>query len=587
VIDRSHVEAQLRTGLDDGLDLDVAVVGAGAGGLYTAYRLTTGQFGKGGPYSSAPRVNVFELGDRICGRLHSVVLPGMEIAGELGGMRYMTSMQIVTGLIEKVFANQLEHVEFSMGDPASHYFYLRKQRFKADAWTKAQKKGKRFATRYHLNEDDVGLSADQLFSKVTYDVLRADPQVKAKYGKKLKHPSKWEWDIQLTAQDWDAIKPTLRYGFPGPYEGRLVNDLGFWNLLKDQVSEEGLLYLADAGGYYSNTINWNASEALQLMVGDFFGTTVSYRTIDGGYDQVLYALAQAFLEQPDAAIWSENGVVGVRPAPKGSPRRYALKVANQRSGEEWTVHADAVVLAMPRRSLELLDENPSYLSLYDGPEGATFRKAVATTIMQPSMKILMGFEEPWWKADFGATPGESITDLPMRQCYYFGTDPHDSHSLFLSSYNDIDTVSFWSALEQGELFQPRSTQLVSQAAVDAVSHLQAPQVMIDEAMNEVRELHGHQPHPIPDPYVTYYKDWAHDPFGGGYHAWDANVSVPDVMRYMRRPRKDEAIHVVGEAYSDQQGWAEGAFCVAEHVLRDDFKLECPTSWLSPDYYLGW
>jgi hypothetical protein len=499
----------------------------------------------------------------------------------------MTSMQIVASLIEKVFADELTHIEFSMADPASHYFYLRKQRFKADAWAKAQQNGTLFATRYHLNKDDVGLSADQLFSKITYEVLTADPKVNAEYSTKLEHPSTWEWDIELSAQDWDAIKPDLRYCFPGPYQDRLVTDLGFWNLLKDQVSQEGLLFLADAGGYYSNTINWNAAEALQTMVGDFFGTTVSYRSIEGGYDQVLYALAKAFLAQPQAGIWKRNGVIGVRSASKGSPRRYELRVANQASGREWTVHTDAVVLAMPRRSLELLDQDPAYLNLYQGPEGAAFRRAVASTILQPSMKILMGFEEPWWKTDFGATPGESITDLPMRQCCYFGTDSHDSHSLFLASYNDIDTVSFWSALEHGELFRARATRLVSQAEVEAISDLQAPQLMIDEAMKQVRELHGHQPHPIPDPYVTYYKNWAHDPFGGGYHAWDANISVPEIMRYMRCPRRDEAIHVVGEAYSDQQGWAEGAFCTAERMLQDHFGLEWPSSWLDPDYYLGW
>jgi monoamine oxidase len=582
MIDRRNIADRLDPGMTEGLELDVAIVGAGAGGLYTAYRLVTGTPKQ--RRDRPPTVGLFELGDRIGGRLHSVELPGLEFYGELGGMRYMTSMGIVTALIEEVFKGELEHVEFSMGDPASHYFYLRKQRFMADAWTQAQKLNEKFKTRYALNPDDVGFSADQLFSKVTYDVLTADPAIKAEYGSKLLHPTHYDYEIQLTGPDWDAIKPELRYCFPGPYEGRPVAELGYWNLLTEQLSQEGLQFLADAGGYYSNTINWNAAEAIQQIVGDFFGP-VSYRTIWGGYDQVLYALAQALLDA-QVKIWKQNGVVGVRPAPEGSPRRYELKLVNRQSGREWLVHADAVVLAMPRRSLELLGSYPSYLSLYDGPEGATFRQAVSSTIMQPSMKILMGFEEPWWTKDFGATAGESITDLPMRQCYYFGTDKTDTHSLFLSSYNDIDTVSFWSALEQGELFEPRSTSLVSQADVDAISEFQAPKVMIDQAMAQVRELHGHQPYDIPEPYVTWFNDWAHEPFGGGYHAWNPDVSVRGVMQYMRKPRADEAIHVVGEAYSDQQGWAEGAFCVAELLVRDHFGME-PASFIPEDYYLGW
>lgn len=582
MIDRKKVADRLDPGTADGLELDVAVVGAGAGGLYTAYRLATGEPEQ--ERSAPPSVAIFDLADRIGGRLYSVELPGLEFYGELGGMRYMTSMGIVTALIEDVFKDELEHVEFSMGDPSSHYFYLRKQRFMADAWTQAQKLDQKFKTRYELNPGDVGFSADQLFSKVTYDVLMADPAVRAQYADKLLHPTQYDYEIQLTGPDWDAIKPGLRYCFPGPYEGRLVAELGYWNLLTDQLSQEGLQFLADAGGYYSNTINWNAAEAIQQIVGDFFGP-VSYRTIAGGYDQVLYALAQAALDA-QVEIFKQNGVVGVRPAPEGSPRRYELKLFNQQSGREWLVHADAVVLAMPRRSLELLDMYPGYLSLYDGPDGATFRQAVSSTIIQQSMKILMGFEEPWWTKDFGALAGESITDLPMRQCYYFGTDTQDTHSLFLSSYNDIDTVSFWAALEQDELFEPRATSVVSQADVEAVAGLQAPKVMIAESMRQVRELHGHQPYEIPDPYVTWFNDWAHEPFGGGYHAWNPDVSVRDVMRYMRRPRASEAIHVVGEAYSDQQGWAEGAFCVAELMLREHFGMK-PAPFIPPSYYLGW
>ena len=482
MVDRKTVADRLDAGMAEGLELDVAIVGAGAGGLYAGYRLATGEpKGRGRP----PTVSLFELGDRIGGRLHSVELPGLDFYGELGGMRYMTSMGIVTALIQDVFKSELKHVEFSMGDPASHYFYLRKQRFMADAWTQAQKLNEKFKTRYALNKDDVGFSADQLFSKVTYDVLTADPAVKAEYGKKLLHPTHYDYEIQLTGPDWDAIKPELRYCFPGPYEARPVSELGYWNLLTEQLSQEGLQFLADAGGYYSNTINWNAAEAIQQIVGDFFGP-VSYRTIAGGYDQVLYALAQALLDK-EVKIWKQNGVVGVQPAPEGAPRRYELKLANQESGREWLVHADAVILAMPRRSLELLDMYPNYLSLYDGREGATFRQAVSSTIIQQSMKILMGFEEPWWTQDFGATAGESITDLPMRQCYYFGTDKKNKHSLFLSSYNDMDTVSFWSALEQVELFEPKATSVVSQADVDAISEFQAPKVMVDESMSQVRD----------------------------------------------------------------------------------------------------
>lgn len=33
----------------------------------------------------------------------------------------------------------------------------------------------------------------------------------------------------------------------------------------------------------------------------------------------------------------------------------------------------------------------------------------------------MGFEGPWWKS-LGIDSGHSITDLPMRQCYFLEQD---------------------------------------------------------------------------------------------------------------------------------------------------------------------
>ena len=60
--------------------IDVAIIGGGAAGAYTAYRLKTNE-------STRPlNVHLFELSDRIGGRLLSVNLPGLpHNVAELGG----------------------------------------------------------------------------------------------------------------------------------------------------------------------------------------------------------------------------------------------------------------------------------------------------------------------------------------------------------------------------------------------------------------------------------------------------------------------------------------------------------------------
>ena len=235
---------------------------------------------------------------------------------------------------------------------------------------------------------------------------------------------------------------------------------------------------------------------------------------------------------------------------------------------------------MPRRSLELLDQENFFFNINENTE---FNHNIKSVIKEPAYKILMGFDRAWWK-DLGIDSGHSITDLPMRQCYYFGTDEANGHSMLLGSYGDMSTTSFWKALSDDKvLFSVRPTKSASLTELEALNDVRATKMMVDEVMNELRELHGID---IPDPYVTWFKDWGDDPFGAGYHAWKAGYAINEVMPYMRQPMASDSIHIVGEAYSDQQGWVEGAFCEAEKMLEEHFGLSRP-SWLSANYYLGW
>ncbi|WP_437271496.1 hypothetical protein [Staphylococcus aureus] len=86
---------------------------------------------------------------------------------------------------------------------------------------------------------------------------------------------------------------------------------------------------------------------------------------------------------------------------------------------------------------------------------------------------------------------------------------------------------------------------------------------------------------LPESYVGFFqKD------GGGYHAWYTGINVKEVMKEIRKPYFNENIYIVGEAYSSDQGWTEGAFKTAENMLQDHFQLNWP-DWLEKEYYLGW
>ena len=141
-------------GRQDDLSVDVAIVGAGVSGLYSGFRLLGGDFEDG---AEPPKsVHIFEMSDRVGGRLESMRLPRSGVIGELGGMRFFPTQEIVYALIDKEL--KIPKHSFPLGDDARHFVYLRGQRFRADAWARAQANGERFKTRYELGEDLDGFS---------------------------------------------------------------------------------------------------------------------------------------------------------------------------------------------------------------------------------------------------------------------------------------------------------------------------------------------------------------------------------------------------------------------------------------------
>jgi lysine 2-monooxygenase len=85
------------------------------------------------------------------------------------------------------------------------------------------------------------------------------------------------------------------------------------------------------------------------------------------------------------------------------------------------------------------------------------------------------------------------------------------------------------------------------------------------------------------PYSAIYHSWNEDPYGGGWHEWKANCRLDQVMCRMRKPVAEHHIHIVGEAYSYNQGWMEGALDTAESTLQEFFGLKTPP-WLAPKDY---
>lgn len=535
----------------DGDILDVAIVGAGVSGLYAGWRLLSGDAansatlrpllaGRGG----APlAVALFERSERLGGRLFSVTPPGMpSLRAELGGMRFLTTQSFVVHLVNHL---GLPIAEFPVNQPINRV-YLRGRHFQLRDWSDPAK------VPYDLPAEFRGRRPDQLMLEM---IQRFVPNAGT-----------------LRDRDWDALKPTLKA------DGRPLFNAGFWNLLLDTIGIEGYHFLHDALGYSGFVTNWNAVEAMQFLVADFVGNP-EYRKLRDGFEALPRQFAARFTTS-GGQILTHHQLRRVDRVTRDGEALLALTFLVWPEGRPLTIYARHVVLAMPRRSIELLEAD-TFLFAND-----QFLADLNAVTAKPASKIFLGYDRPWW-TDLGLSAGRSLTDLPLRQCYYWGVegdqpgaDPANRNALLLASYNDAYDVDFWNEY----LATPYRLSPVAVARPPEPMDPSASDAMIDEIQRQVRELHGPAAR-VPDPYVAYFQDWAQDPYGGAYHFWQTGAKTWEVMPRVRRPIADTNLSICGEAWSTGQGWILGALNTAERMLQDQFGLPQP-DWLPADTYLG-
>jgi monoamine oxidase len=535
------------------MDLDIAVVGAGVSGAYCAWRLQQS-------LGAGARIALFEYSDRIGGRLYTITLPGLpNVKAEVGGMRYIPTQHLmVAGLVDEL---KLKTKPFPMGAPPPvgsncNLFYLRGKHLRLHQLSDPAK------VPYNLAWNERGLGPTNLQVQVMNNIFAGmanlslcDTMKINAFGRPL-----WKW--------------------------------GFWDLMFKALSNEGYQFMKDAGGYDANVANANA--VTQLPATEYSDQT-QFLTLADGYDQLPIQLAHRFDKSLPGGLPAGQRVrmnhrlaeivIGSGEYPytlRFEPTVTVSGATRKAPGaESSTVRAKKVILAMPRRSLELVDS-----TFFDDP---WLKVNLGSVLIQSAFKLFLAYESPWWRA-LGLVAGRSVTDLPIRQTYYFGTEAEQDgglpfmNSLLMASYNDISTVPFWKGLELGMPYEGYRPACLEPGVDRVVPQMEFPatEQMVDVANKQVAALHALPE--LPMPYSAVYHTWNEDPYGGGWHEWKAAYRLDEVMCRMRKPVEGVDIHIVGEAYSYDQGWVEGALDTAESTLEDFFGLSRP-SWLQRGYAL--
>jgi Flavin containing amine oxidoreductase len=543
---------------------DYVIVGAGASGLFTAWRLLTS-----GTLKPEDTVRLYEWADaHVGGRIHTYPFPGGTGQYiEAGGMRFATAVtdgEITGGhvLVQNlVRALKLEDLVVDFVESDSRLYYLRGQNIYEHEIPKTGSPLPYYFDLGFLNKGYNDMSADGIMA----------------HASSLFAPGSENW----TRAQWCDFfsNGTLQNDIGGVFQaGTKLSDIGYWNLLYAYLGDEGFSYVADANGYSSSVINWNSADAMQGNCE--YGSNVKYKRLAGGYGGLFHALRDAVAARDPDCIRMKSRLL--RYAYDEATAKFTCDFAAIGAAADFQVTADYLFLAMPRRALELIAARCDQNNALNQPAVLNY---LQSAIDQPSVKVGMLFETAWW-ADpaivqytphmTDGTGGPSITNLPLRQAYYFGNNAVDAKDggpyVLLASYDDMVYESFWHELE----IESRRTVAPSHdyQALNGPAVLPAGSTMERMVLSQLSSVHGLQKgKAIPPPLTTLFMDWGSDPFGGGYHAWSAHYDICDVMRKVRAPATEllgqpRNLFIVGSCYSFDQAWVEGALCTAESVLQD-------------------
>jgi monoamine oxidase len=290
--------------------------------------------------------------------------------------------------------------------------------------------------------------------------------------------------------------------------------------------------------------NWNAADALSLVVE--YVSSPTEKTLELGMQALPEALAAAVVRE-GGAIHRQHRLVSLRsPAQTGDSFHELVLVTPD--GPR-TVRARRVVLALPPRSIELIGD----CAALKEPRIAGL---LATVTSRPFGKVFLAHEQPWWRP-LGLTSGRATTDLPIRQIYYFGTEPDrpaGTTGYVTMGYFDRPQLDYWAGLRRLE-----------QPAASGFTMLDPEGPVATEVRRQIGVVHGLD-QPMATPLSVGFMNWEDDPYGGAWHTWKQGVKSWEVMKKIAAPVPGMALHIIGEAWSTNQGWVEGALETAEAVV---------------------
>ena len=531
-------------------DYDIAIVGGGVSGAYSAWRILQDAKDKN---ETLPKIVLFEQNDRIGGRLLSLEPPGIpDTRVEIGGMRFSDAHRWVASLTEHLGLS----IQPLPADLPENLAFVRGVRM-------------RYQDRLDYNNVPYRLRLDERSPEALSSLffLSAQKAIREIMGDEKAQPD---------PETWEKARKEGK-----TFHGMKLQNVPMRYVILNTISHEAFRMQWDVGGYDSVLHTWNAIDGFPWNLGDF-AHPVDFHHVIEGYDQMPIQVAE-MAGDLGAEIKTSTRVMAM----DEKDGLFEFEVAE--NDGLYKVTATKAIMAAPLRSLEILNHNDFFWE--PESEEEAFFKSVTPI---PLYKLALCYAKPWWQelppvkvTENGVTEmrritkGKSNTDLPVRQCYYWWTDEDTGRSVVLI-YDDGVDMQYWVGLrDKSEARYPfDAAQVLGHSEPDEWKKHEAPDKMALEVHRQLLELHGMDESEVPMPYAASYVDWGADPYGGGANFWHVGVDSVSIAKKITKPF-DKHLYICGDCWSHDQGWAEGALLQAEYMLQHHMGLGVP-SWFKPE-----
>ncbi|WP_087025491.1 flavin monoamine oxidase family protein [Thaumasiovibrio subtropicus] len=562
----------------------VLVVGAGVSGLYSTYRLLE--------ETDIDDIVILEKSNRTGGRLDSDLIEfpnGHVVKEEEGGMRFLFENMdnLMSLFMELDLVNDI--VPFPMNSNGNNRLC-----FRGESFTAEEAKSNNFeiwSELYNLAPAEQNINPKQIIDTVFNRILQANPQFTDR--PKNKGPEFWQ-KFRLDCC-WQNV-PLYQWSL--------------WDLLTEMgYTNEAITLLYRLLGFNGTFLSkMNAGVAYQLL--EDFPADAEFRTFKEGFSTLPNALVEKVGEE---RIHLNTLVTNIKATDNGG---YVVtyQYTNPEDCAEpqhFTIEAEKVLLCLPRLALEKLFARSDAFNALPAEKAANLWDTLQSTTNQPLLKINLYYDYAWWGNKLSNQPvvefGPNFADLPTGSIYPFysisnevtaglqyeqsGASPSPeleakltkiSNSKFkapaaLTIYCDYLNINYWSALQnKGDKYQSPLQNKYSDKQPQTI--FPASLAVVKEATRYFKSIFN--THFVPEPVMTSARIWEgsvsfdtklSQQFGYGVHQWAIGANDREVMATLTEPLDN--LYTCGEAFSDYQGWVEGALRSTDLVLEKGFGLQ--------------